>query len=227
MKKLKTFLAGAALFAFMLNVQAQMVDPKYYTVIDPPMPTAAGEGKIEVAEIFWYSCPHCYGFESYISDWKKDQPEDVHLEKIPAVFKNGRWEHFAQAYYAAEVLGVLDKMHVPIFEALHEPAKRRRLRSAKEFQPMFAEYGVNEKQFYDTFNSFAVDNKVRFAQQRTVASGATGVPAVIVNGKYLLSTSTINGYAAMLKVADELVNQERAAMRQTAQSESSTQVAEK
>ncbi|MGH8245677.1 MAG: thiol:disulfide interchange protein DsbA/DsbL, partial [Gammaproteobacteria bacterium] len=134
---------------------------KHYQEIVPAQPVAT-DGKIEVIEVFWYGCPHCYDFEPYIDAWAASKAPDVEFRRIPAAF-NKAWQIHAKAYYAAEVLGVVDKIHTPFFKALHE--SKRRLDDEASLAQFFAENGVSKEAFIEAFSSFAVDAKVQQALQ--------------------------------------------------------------
>lgn len=178
-----------------------------YERVDPPAPTQTGDD-IEVLEIFWYGCPHCYQFESYLTDWKQTLPEGVQFRRLPAVFGD-RWLPGAKAYYAQEVLGVTNETHMPLFRAIHD--QRRRWNDEDRMAEIFAENGVAETDFRQAYNSFANDSKTRQAVMMSGAYGITGVPAVVVNGKYRTSARQAGGFEEMLDVVDFLVAKERAA----------------
>jgi protein dithiol oxidoreductase (disulfide-forming) len=179
-----------------------------YVVLPNPQPTQT-PGKIEVVEIFLYTCPHCYAFEPHVNAWKQKLPADVAFVRMPATF-GPTGPLLARTYYAAEVLGVLDKMHPVIFDAIHK--QRRALNSEEDVLKLFAEQGVDPGVMRATLHSFAVDSKFRRAQQLEVGYGVTGVPAMAVNGKYGISIARL-GAEGMLKVADELIARERQAAR--------------
>lgn len=186
---------------------AASANAKRYTVLPTPMPTQT-PGKIEVVEIFLYTCPHCYAFEPAVSAWKKKLPADAAFVRVPASF-GPTGPLLARTYYAAEALGVLEKMHPVIFDALHK--QRRSLGSEEDVLKLFAENGVDPGAMRATLHSFAVDSKVRRAQQLEVGYGITGVPAMAINGKYGISLSNTLGPGGMLKVAEELIAKERQA----------------
>lgn len=179
-----------------------------YVVLPNPQPTQT-PGKIEVVEIFLYTCPHCYAFEPHVNAWKQKLPADVAFVRVPATF-GPTGPLLARTYYAAEALGVLDKMHPVIFDAIHK--QRRALNNEEDVLKLFAEQGVDPGVMRATLHSFAVDSKFRRAQQLEVGYGVTGVPAMAVNGKYGISIARL-GPEGMLKVADELIARERAAAR--------------
>ncbi len=192
------------------NKEAGAVQPgsfqagKHYKEIVPPQPVT-GNG-IEVLEVFWYGCPHCYDFEPALARWQARQPEDVAFRRLPAVFRPG-WYLHAKAYYTAEALGVLDKVHVPLFKALH--ADHKTLDDEASLADFFAGFGVDKNEFSQVFSSFTVEGKVEQAKQAIQRFGIEGVPAVVVNGRYLTSGSMAGSYEAVLTVVDFLVARER------------------
>jgi thiol:disulfide interchange protein DsbA len=179
----------------------------HYDVISPAIRTADPD-KIEVAEFFWYGCGHCYTFEPMIGQWKKNLGEDVDFRGSPAIW-NQPMELHARAYYAAEVLGVMDTMHSVVFQAMN--VDRKRLGSEDEIAKLFAAHGVDEAEFTKAFNSFGVSSQVRQANARARAAKITGTPEMMVNGKYRISTRKAGNQANMLKIADFLIAKERAA----------------
>ena len=178
-----------------------------YDLITPAVRTADPD-KIEVAEFFWYGCGHCYTFEPMIEQWKKSLPDDVDFHGSPAIW-NAQMELHARAYYAAQVLGVLDTMHPVLFQAMN--VDRKRLSSEAEIAALFSANGVSAEDFGKAFNSFGVTSQVRQANARARAAKITGTPALMVNGKYHVSTRKAGSQANMLKVAEFLIEKERAA----------------
>lgn len=176
----------------------------HYIPITPPQPTSTKD-KVEVVELFWYGCPHCYRLEPYVKRWLKKKPDNVKFVRMPGVLNPG-WELLARAYYTAEILGIVDKVHSPIFDTIH--GKRKRLNSEAAVMNLFKEYGVSEDDFKRTFRSFAVETKIRRARDMGRRYQAEGVPAIIVNGKYRVSATTAGGAAKIFKVVDYLIKQE-------------------
>jgi len=176
-----------------------------YELLNPPLPTANPD-KIEVLELFWYGCPHCYAFQKYLTIWAKTRPDDVDFVHMPAIF-NERWATAAQVFYAVESLGIGEKMHPAIFDAIH--LHKRALTDEQSFMNFLVEQGVKAEDFTKAFHSFDVDSKTRRAKSMTTKYGIDGVPAIIVNGKYRLSTEKADGYENMLKIVDYLIAKER------------------
>ena len=172
--------------------------------------TTEDPAKVEVLELFWYGCPHCYRLEPHLKSWLKKQPEKVNFVRVPAVF-NPKWAFHAKMYYTAELLGVLDKMHKPFFDAIH--VQRKRLSSEGEVLAMFKKFGVSDKDFSSTFNSFAVDSLVRKATDITRRAHISGVPTLVINGKFVTDGPMGNGHEGMLKIADYLIKRELSALK--------------
>lgn len=183
-----------------------------YVTLAAPQPTSDPQ-KIEVVELFSYTCPHCFHFEPMLHEWVAAQPKDVVFVRIPAVFRPS-WEPLARAYYTAEMLGVLDKIHLPLFKAIHE--QKQNLESEDALAKFFVAQGVDEKQFRDTYKSFGVAAKINRAKQMQQRYGINGVPTLVINGKYRTSANEAGGHDGMLSVAGKLIAQERTAMKSSA-----------
>jgi len=180
---------------------------KEYLLLGTPQPTSTGD-KIEVVELFWYGCPHCFDLEPQVQAWLKRKPEDVELVRMPAIL-GSRWELLAQAYYTADLLGITAKIHPALFEAVHE--KHMNINDEAALQAFFVDQGVSADDFKKTFNSFAVAVKMNNARQMTRRYKISGVPTIIVNGKYSTGAKQAGSNQAVFDVVDYLVEQERAA----------------
>lgn len=196
------------LLALSITVTAEdnFVEGQHYERISPAVKTAQSEG-VEVVEVFWYGCPHCFDFEPHINEWVDNKAEDIHFKRMPAIF-NKNWVPHARAYYTAEILGVLDSIHPELFKALH--VKRQRVMTEESLKQFFIDHGVSKEDFETTYNSFAVDTKTRQAMAATKNYGITGVPAIIVNGRYWTSARLTGDFDGMLKATDHLAAKERA-----------------
>ena len=178
-----------------------------YESIVPPLPGGTN-GRVEVTELFWYGCPHCDRFDPFVEKWLETKADYIDFKPMPAVFNNPQWRLHAAAYYTAETLGVVQKVHKPLFDAIHR--QNRRLNSQEQLKTFFGDYGVSGKDFDKTFSSFAVKAKVARAADLSKKFGIDGVPAVIVNGKYRVTGNLAGGsYENMLKIIDFLAAKER------------------
>ncbi len=164
------------------------------------------QNKIEVVEMFFYGCPHCFNLESTVEEWKKDLPDNVSFRYVPAVFKD-TWAPLAKAYYAMEKMDLLDRLHSPLFEAIH--FEQRRIYTEEAIAGFMAEHGVDRDDFMDAMNSFAVKTAVNKAKKMTDASGISGVPALIVNGKYMTGAALAGSEEEIFEVVDFLVQSEQ------------------
>ena len=197
--------------------EQEFVEDIHYAELFDPVPTSVSPGKIEVVELFWYSCPHCYQMEPELEKWAANKPADVELVQIPAVFKDrsGKpspaWALSARAYYALEALGKAKALHPKIFTAIHEQG--RRLNSVDAFARFVASQGVDEQKFRDAMSSLAVQTKTREAIDLTERYGITGVPALIVNGRYRVLNKAISGYGEMFQIVDYLAEKERSRLK--------------
>lgn len=202
----KQFIAGlVVLFAAGL-AQAQPTAGVEYRELSAQQPADAA-GKIEIIEFFWYGCPHCYNFEPVIDPWVKKLPKDTQFRRVPAIF-NDEWEQGARAYYALEAIGEGQRLHKPLFDAVHTGA---RLKVANEaaLTEWLGKQGVDAKKFAAAYRSFSVEGKVKRAKQLTQAYKIEGVPAMAVNGKYVVITDNIKSFEQMLAVSDYLIDQTR------------------
>ncbi|GFO71456.1 thiol:disulfide interchange protein DsbA [Bathymodiolus japonicus methanotrophic gill symbiont] len=161
--------------------------------------------KVEVIELFWYGCPHCYQFEPAIEKWRSNLPDNVIFIRQPAVF-SALWAKHAKAYFTAEVLGVVDKVHADFFQAIQ--VNKQQLTSEDDLAKFFVAHGVDETAFHDAYNSFIVDTKMRQAKSMGPRYGIAGVPAIVVNGKYLVNGRTAGSHGGIIKVMNELITQE-------------------
>ncbi|NLO81055.1 MAG: thiol:disulfide interchange protein DsbA/DsbL [Xanthomonadaceae bacterium] len=205
MQGIARWLAALMLFA----TAAAVAQSGGYTTLNPPVPTS-NDGTVEVREFFSYACPACAAFEPHLSAWVAEAPEEVRVVHVPVVF-NESWRPFAQAYYAAEALGVVERIHRPLFQALH--VEKRRLGSEKELVRFFAEQGVPEDEARAALNSFRVDMLMRQGAQAMREFRIESTPTVVVAGKYVVTPRSAGGYAEAVALIDRLVRQEIAARK--------------
>ena len=184
-----------------------------YEVMPIPAPTY-GKGKIEVAEVFSYGCIHCAHFQPLVTAWKKTLAKDVRFEYVPADF-GGAWHVFAQAYFAADRLKVLDKTHDAVFRAVHEQHLLAGTEPA-DIAAMYGNLGVDQAKFLAAMNDPALQARLDHARQFALATGIEGTPTLIVAGRYRISATVDRGLPGMLATADYLVGLERAAAKKAA-----------
>ena len=193
------------LFACLLSAQAWAIDEGIeYTVLPNPQPTETGD-KIEVLEVFMYSCPHCFHLEPTLAKWRETQPANVAFRRMPAVFST-KPDLQAQAFYAAELMGAEDKFTLAMFDAIH--VKKQKISDENVVVTIAEGAGIDGAEFRKALNSFDVNMKVNRARNVTKNYGIDGVPAVVVNGKYRTSPSQTGSREGLVKVIDQLIARE-------------------
>lgn len=183
---------------------------QYYR-LSPVQPTSTGPGKVEVAEFFMYSCPHCYHFDPYVAQWLKTVPDYIHFIRVPTVW-NKMVKLHAQAYYTAQVLGKLKEMHTAFFREMH--VNNNYMQTEDSLAEFFAKFGVSKEQFKSAFDSFAVHEKVQRADELARRYGVDATPTMVVNGKYVTNASMTGGYDSLLELVTQLAASEHAAESQ-------------
>ena len=193
------------LFGCLLSAQAWALDEGIDSTILPnPQPTETGD-KIEVLEVFMYSCPHCFHLEPTLEKWRETQPANVAFRRMPAVFST-KPDLQAQAFYAAELLGAQEKFTLAMFDAIH--VKKQKISDENVVVTIAEGAGIDGAEFRKALNSFDVNMKVNRARNVTKNYGIDGVPAVVVNGKYRTSPSQTGSREGLVKVIDQLIARE-------------------
>ena len=209
MRALCRFFALVALVTWsgvgLAGVGERFISGTHYDTLDAPVNTHDPK-RIEVLEVFSYVCPHCFHFDPTLASWRAKQPADVDFQRMPAVW-NPQWRLFGQGYYAAQSLNIAEASHMAMFKALHVDQKR--IETSADLARMYANFGVADKDFLKAMDSFGVRASVQQADMRTRSYGVTGVPALIVNGRYRVTGEKAGSNDGMLEVVDFLVQKER------------------
>lgn len=204
---MKRLFAALMLF-FAMNAIAEPMAGAEFDQTVQVIPTD-NPAKIEVTELFWYGCPHCHILEPQLNAWVKKLPQDVYFKRVPGLPRPD-WAPMAKAYYTMETLGVLDKLHTKLFEAIHTKRALRPDDERATIDWITKESGLDRKKVAETFNSFSNNTKLTRAAQFFRASGATGVPSLVIDGKYITSSTMAGGNMQALQVADYLIAKVRA-----------------
>jgi thiol:disulfide interchange protein DsbA len=178
----------------------------HYERLSPTQPTSSSPDQVEVAEVFWYGCPHCAAFEPYLKSWEALKADYVNFVRIPAVW-NPLVQLHARAFYTAEALDKVEEMHSAFFAEIHDNGNF--LESEEALAEFFGRFGVDAETFEETFESFAVHTKLQRADELSRRYRITSVPAVVVNGKYTTNASMAGGYDQLMVLIDELAASER------------------
>ena len=180
----------------------------HYQRLSPTQPTSSSPDQVEVCEVFWYGCPHCFNFDPYLARWQETKPDYVNFVRVPAVW-NPLLQLHARAFYTAEALGKGAQMHDEFFRELHE--RGNMLDTEAKLQEFFGRFGVDAPAFKATFDSFAVQAKLQRADELSRRYRIQSVPTIIVNGKYTTDGEQAGSYDDLIALIDELTAAERAA----------------
>lgn len=164
--------------------------------------------KIEVMEIFWYGCSHCYQMEGPLHAWVKKLPADVYFKRVPGL-PNPSWAPMAKAFYAMETLGVTEKLHSKLFDAIHKTKTLNPTDEKAAIDWITAQSGMDKIKVEQAFKSFTMNTSLNRAAQIFKASGATGVPSLVIDGKFITSASMNGGNEQALKTTDYIIDNVR------------------
>jgi thiol:disulfide interchange protein DsbA len=177
-----------------------------YNVLAPAQPTSVAPGKVEVTEVFWLACPHCYALEPFLKSWLKSKPGYVEFVRVPVMWQPMHKAH-AKLYYTLEALG-RDDLASKAFEmaaSRHELMVGGSDEETFKLQQQFAtSNGVSADDFAKAFNSFSVNSNLQRATEVTQRYQVQGVPFVIVNGKYTTDVAMAGGEAKLIELINDL-----------------------
>ena len=205
MQTIRQFFIALLAGLFVFGAQANFVAGTHYEVIDKPVKTETGD-KVEVRELFWYYCPHCFNVEPVLEDWVSKLPANTQFVRQPAVFSD-RWMNGAIFYYVLEQLGEVNRLHSELFDAIH--VHQNRFIDQEDFVDWLADHGVDKAKANAAFKSFSVHVKVSKSKLNTVKYGTSGVPVLIIDGKYWTDATHAGGELRMFEVADYLIQKAR------------------
>lgn len=172
-----------------------------YEALPQPQPVATGE-RIEVVEFFWYGCPHCANLQPSLENWLKRKPADVELRRVPAVFRDS-WMPHARVFYTLEALGELPRLHQSVYRAIH--IDKESLTSASTSGDWAMRQGVEPAKWLAAYNSPEVERKVQESVKLTRAYAVPGTPSLVVDGRYLTSSSMAESMSAVMTIVDGLI----------------------
>ena len=186
-------------------------------MVSPAQPTDVGSGNVEVLEIFWYACPHCYSLEPYIESWKKKKAPYIEFVRVPVMWGPIHRAH-AQLYYTLKALGRLEALNARAFQEVHrlvELQKPPLVTPGDDAETLHlmsnwaASQGVSARDFSDAWNSFSVNKDMQTAEELTRRYRVEGVPLFIVNGKYITDVGMASGQANLVSLLDDLAASEK------------------
>jgi thiol:disulfide interchange protein DsbA len=208
-------LFGAAVLSLSVMFQPAVAAPVAafeghdYAVVKSPQPVSTGK-KIEVLEFFWYRCPHCFQLEPSLHKWLKTLPKDAQIRRVPAVFRDD-WLPAAKTFYTLEQMGQLERLNSKVFDAYN--IERINLDDPAVLGAWIAKQGVDRKKFETIYNSFSTQSKAMQGGRLATSYAISGVPAFIVDGKYLTAQSMTQTETRLYEVLDQLIAKARAERR--------------
>ena len=212
MKRLIALLCAGLLCSFAASGPGLAAEPQAgrdFKPISPPL--ASSKGKIEVIEFFSYGCPHCSDFHPFVSQWVARLPKDVSFRRVPVSFNRPEWARLSRVYHALEATGDLAKLDAAVFVALHE--QRVAFRTDEAVVSWAASKGADGKKLAEALTSFSMQSKVQRSDQEATAARISGVPALAVDGKFLVNNEAASNHEELLKLTDAVIakaRQERA-----------------
>jgi protein dithiol oxidoreductase (disulfide-forming) len=184
---------------------ARFKEGAHYQKIVPAQPTSAPPGNVEVAEVFWYGCAHCFSLDPALDSWQKKAPNYVTFIRIPAMWNDTTRMH-ARLFYTVELLGKLDSLHSLIFREIH--VNGNQLNTVDKITAFLSQQGVNAEEFQKAFASFSVESKLQRADFLNRRYRVQSVPMMIVNGKYSSDVSSAGGESNLFALLNELAAHE-------------------
>ncbi|MFN5011846.1 MAG: thiol:disulfide interchange protein DsbA/DsbL [Gammaproteobacteria bacterium] len=190
------------------NPLAKWQSGRHYRVLSPAVPTGAAPGKVEVVEVFWYGCGACYILDPQLESWKRTKPAAAEFTRVPVTWNDSAKRH-AKLFYTLQSLKQLDRLHTKVFDSIHRGGNAlvgRDDASSLAAQRDWAKAnGVDATAFTNTWNSMAVDVKVRQADDLVRRYRAEGTPYMVVNGRYATDVSMAGGVPQMLELINALI----------------------
>lgn len=208
--KRRAAIAGLALLALARRAAAQEVRARQnieYRLI-PVQPVETGE-RIEVIDFFWYGCPYCNDLQPALEEWLKRKPDDVALRRVPAILRDS-WAPHARIYYALELLGEVERLHLKVYEGYH--VEQLHMSKPEVMEQWAAKHGIERQRWLDAYFSPETDARITRAFQATKRYDVQGTPSLVVDGRYLTSssmTSTVRGVVTVLEDLVRLARQGR------------------
>ena len=184
-----------------------------YRPLVPAQPTDAAPGKIEVIEVFWYACPHCYALDPFLESWRKSKPAYVDFRRVPVTWQAVHQSH-ARLFYALQALGKEEAVHSQVFAEMHE-RKNYMFAQGNDSETMSAQvafakaHGISESDFTNAYNSFTVQTDMSKADDLVHRYHVDGVPLMVINGKYVTDVTMAGSPANLISIVNDLVASEK------------------
>jgi thiol:disulfide interchange protein DsbA len=184
-----------------------------YRPLVPAQPTDAAPGKVEVVEVFWYGCPHCYALDPYIESWRKTKPAYIEFRRVPVTWQAVHQSH-AKLFYTLEALGKEEELHSAVFAEMHDKKNFMYMQGDEKetlhAQAAFAKaHGISEADFTNAYNSFTVQTDMTKADDLVHRYHVDGVPLLVINGKYVTDVNMAGSQANVMSIVNDLAASEK------------------
>ena len=184
-----------------------------YRLLVPAQPTDSAPGKVEVIEVFWYACPHCYALEPFLASWIKNKPAYIEFHRVPVTWQAVHQSH-ARLFYTLEALGKEEALHSSVFDEMHDRKNYMFAqgddRETLSAQVAFAKaHGISEADFTNAYNSFTVQTGLSKADDLVHRYHVDGVPLLVVNGKYVTDVNMAGSPANLISIVNDLAVSEK------------------
>ena len=184
-----------------------------YRPLVPAQPTDAPPGKVEVVEVFWYGCPHCYALDPYIESWRKTKPAYIEFHRVPVTWQPVHQSH-AKLFYTLEALGKEEALHNAVFAEMHDRKNFMFMQGDEKEtlsgQVTFAKaHGISEADFTNAYTSFTVQTNLQKADELVRRYHVDGVPLLVINGKYVTDVNMAGSPANVMSVVNDLAASEK------------------
>jgi thiol:disulfide interchange protein DsbA len=204
----RSLAAGLLLLAGQASFAADLVEGVNYKPLKPAQPTNVAPGKVEVVEVFWYACGHCYLLEPRLAAWeRKGKAANVELVRLPATWNDMLKTH-ARVFYTIEILGK-PQLHDEVFREMN--VRGNRLETPEKIEAFFVARGVGKAEFQKAFSGFAVESKLARAVDLNRRYRITSTPTVIVNGRYVTDAGMAGSEDKLFEVINALAAREKPA----------------
>lgn len=167
----------------------------------PAQPAEAGE-RIEVIDFFWYGCPYCNELQPAMEEWLKRKPDDVVLRRVPVILRDS-WAPHARIYYTLELLGEVERLHLAVYHSYH--VEQLSMSKPEVMEQWAAKHGIERQRWINAYFSPEVDARIARAFQATKRYDVQGTPSVVVDGRYLTSSSMTPSVRGVMPVVEDLV----------------------
>ncbi len=198
--------AFVGLLALALPAQAQLAAGVDFAEIKPAL-QVDNPARIEVVEFFSYACPHCSDLNPLVKKWAAKLPADVAFKRVPVSFNSPFYQLMAKLFYTLDAIGEMERLDAAAFDAIH--VKGLKLIDEKSVQEWAVSQGVDAKKFSDAFKSFSTDSNVKRADQLSRAAKIPGVPALVVDGRYLVVGKNVKNHDELLALTEKVIDKAR------------------